>query len=70
MFIAVAVVMLLYQGGSVIEHTYHDGISSCLKQKRSIERYGWKDSSGTRYSCEKRKVELELETKEVIRLLD
>lgn len=66
----VAMVMLLYMGGEPIEYTYHRGISSCLKQKREIERYGWEDSKNTRYACEKRKVEFIVEKEEVVRLLD
>lgn len=70
MIAVVAMVMLLYMGGEPIEYTYHEGISSCLKQKRQIERHGWKDSISTRYSCESRKVELAVDKKEVLRLLD
>ena len=68
--IVLAIVMLLYTTGGILEHTYHDGISSCLKQKREIDRLGWKDSDYTRYSCEKRKVEIVPETKEILRLID
>ena len=68
--IIIAIVMLLYTTGGIIEHTYHDGISSCLKQKRQIDRLGWKDTKYTRYSCEKRKVEIVPETNEILRLLD
>ena len=68
--IILAIVMLLYTTSGVLEHTYHDGISSCLKQKREIDRLGWKDTKYTRYSCEKRKVEIVPETNEVLRLLD
>ena len=68
--IILATVMLLYTSGGILEYTYHDGISSCLKQKREIDRLGWKDSDYTRYSCEKRKVEIVPETKEILRLID
>jgi len=33
-------------------------MSECLKMKRQIERNGWKDRKDTRYSCEKRQVEV------------
>lgn len=70
MNVVVAIVMILYTSGGVLEHVYHDGISSCLKQKRQIERLGWKDSENTRYACERRKVEIVPETKEVLRILE
>lgn len=66
----IAIVMLLYQGGNIIEYTYHDGISSCLKQKREIDRLGFKGSKYTRYSCERRKVEFFEDTKDIVRILD
>lgn len=68
--IIMSIVMILYLSGSPLEYTYHEGISSCLKQKREIERLGWKDRKDTRYSCEKRKIELESGTKNVLRLVD
>jgi len=70
MKITIAMVILLYQGGNIIEYTFHDSISSCLKQKREIERYGWKDRELTRYSCERRKIEMILDTKEVVRIIE
>ena len=33
-------------------------MSDCLRMKRQIERNGWKDKKDTRYSCEKREVEV------------
>lgn len=68
--ITTAIVMLLYSSGGVLEYTYHDGISSCLRQKREIDRLGWKDTANTRYACEKRKIELLPNTTEVLRLVD
>ena len=35
-----------------------NSMSECLKVKRQIERNGWKDRKDTRYSCEKRQVEV------------
>ena len=35
-------------------------MSECLKMKRTIERHGWKDRKDTRYSCEKKKVEVDV----------
>ena len=70
MQVIVAVIMVLYTSSGVLEHVYHDGISSCLKQKRQIERYGWKDSENTRYACEKRKIEIITETNEVVKIIE
>ena len=45
----------------------------CLKMKRQIERNGWKDRKETRYSCEKREVEVGvgIDGKEyIVRLVD
>lgn len=70
MAIIIAVVMILYSGGKPIEYVYHDGIASCLKQKREIQRYGWKDAELNRYSCEKRRIELQLDSEQVLRLVD
>ena len=53
------IVLILYMSGEAVEYTHRDGISECLSVKRKIERLGWKDSKGTRYSCEKRTVEFE-----------
>ena len=64
-----AIVLILYTTSGPLEYTYHEGISSCLKQKREIDRLGWKDTVNTRYSCEKRDIEIVPETKEVLRLL-
>ena len=70
MKVVIAMVMILYQGGGILEHTFHSGISSCLKQKREIERHGWKDTTNTRYSCERRKVEMIMETREVLKVIE
>jgi len=68
--VVLAIVMILYTTGGILEHTYHDGISSCLQQKREIDRHGWKDTEYTRYACEKRKVEIVPDTNEILRLID
>tara|TARA_B100000212_G_scaffold249066_1_gene190408 strand:+ start:929 stop:1150 length:222 start_codon:yes stop_codon:yes gene_type:complete len=52
--------LLLYLGGGIIEHTGPMSMSECLKMKRTIERHGWKDRKDTRYSCEKKKVEVDV----------
>jgi hypothetical protein len=51
------------------------GVPGCLAMKRTLSRNGWKDSDSgeTRYSCEKKKVEVgeNWEGREVvIKLLD
>ena len=68
-------VLLLYINGSVREHMgyWEDpntgswtelGISGCLAMKRTLKRQGWKDlpSGQTRFSCEKRTVELKTDS--------
>jgi hypothetical protein len=56
--IMVCVVLVLYSGSSMMEYVGHHKMSDCLKQKRELKRYGWKDSNNTRYACEKHKVEV------------
>ena len=52
--------LLLYLSGGIIEHTGPMSMSEGLKMKRQIERNGWKDRNDTRYSCEKRQVEIDV----------
>ena len=50
-------VLLLYMsGGELIEYTVRDGLTECLKTKRTMERNMTLDSnntSGVRISCQK-----------------
>ena len=65
-------VLLLYMNDNLKEwmgHYENDsgegvemGMSGCLSMKRTLKRNGWKDTASgkTRFSCEKRSVELKL----------
>ena len=56
-------VLLLYMsGGELIEYTVRDGLTECLKTKRTMERNMTLDSnntSGVRISCQKLEVEVD-----------
>ena len=55
----VGFVLLLYMsGGELIEYTVRDGLTECLKTKRTMERNMTLDSgtSGVRISCQKLEV--------------
>ncbi len=56
-------VLLLYMsGGELIEYTVRDGLTECLKTKRTMERNMTLDSnntSGVRISCKKLEVEVD-----------
>jgi len=54
----VIIALLLFSGGTMIEHTVTDGVKDCLEKKRVIERNMNSDSS--RVSCVK--VEAQIET--------
>lgn len=66
-------ILILYLNGEAIEFMgHHDvrgqwqemGMTGCLSMKRTLQRNGWRDSkvSGTRYSCEQRRVLIETDT--------
>lgn len=63
-------ILILYLKGVPIEYMGHRdvrgqwqemGMGGCLSMKRTLRRNGWRDKegSGTRYSCEHRKVYVE-----------
>ena len=68
--VKVMFVLILYLNGGIIEFKGHHendqgewvemGVPGCLAMKRTLSRNGWKDSNSgeTRYSCEKKKVEV------------
>jgi len=71
MKIIAAFVLLLYVQSEIIEHTGPFTMSECLQMKRQIERNGWQDKEFTRYSCEERNVEIDIENHStIIRLVD
>ena len=81
--IKVMFVLVLYLNGGIIEFMGHQenyegervemGVPGCLAMKRTLSRNGWKDSESgeTRYSCEKKKVEVgdNWEGREVVKKL-
>ena len=81
--IKVMFVLVLYLTGGIIEFMGHHensegewvemGVPGCLAMKRTLSRNGWKDSESgeTRYSCEKKKVEVgdNWEGREVVKKL-
>ena len=80
--IKVMFVLILYLNGGIIEFMGHHekdgewvemGVPGFLAMKRTLSRNGWKDSESgeTRYSCEKKKVEVgdNREGREVVKKL-
>ena len=80
--VKVMFVLILYLNGGIIEFMGHHGkdgewvemgVPGCLAMKRTLSRNGWKDSDSgeTRYSCEKKKVEVgdNWEGREVVKKL-
>jgi hypothetical protein len=49
--IEVVVALIMYLDGSMIEHTYKDKMSACLKSKRIAEREV--NPQSVRFSCKK-----------------
>lgn len=49
--IEVVVALIMYLDGSMIEHTYKDKMSSCLKSKRIAEREV--NPQSVRFACKK-----------------
>ena len=54
--VVVALIMML--NGSIIEHTYKEKMSDCLKSKRLAEREV--NPKNVRFSCQKIKAETEI----------
>ena len=80
--VKVMFVLILYLNGGIIEFMgNHEkdgewvemGVPGCLAMKRTLSRNGWNDSDSgeTRYSCEKKKVEVgdNWEGREVVKKL-
>jgi len=55
MMVKAIISLCLWMGGDLIEHTYKDSISDCLKTKREIVRYGYEDNN---YTCDIVKAEV------------
>ena len=54
----VIIALLLFSGGTMIEHTYKDKMSDCLKSKRIAEREV--NPQSVRFSCKKVNAETEI----------
>jgi len=61
----VIIALLLFSGGTMIEHTVTDGVKDCLEKKRMIERN--MKSETAKVSCVK--VEAQIETIEGIEFI-
>ena len=68
--IETVVALLLILNGSVIEHTYKDNLSSCLKSKRIASREINPDS--VIFSCKivKAKTEIYMGGKKILKILE
>ena len=60
----VIIALLLFSGGTMIEHTVTDGVKDCLEKKRIMER---NMSDTVRISCAK--VEAQIETIEGVEFI-
>ena len=67
--IEVVVALIMYLDGSMIEHTYKDKMSACLKSKRIAEREVRPDR--VQFSCKKIKAETEIYmgAKKIVRII-
>ena len=64
----VALIMML--NGNIVEHTYKDKMSSCLKSKRIAEREV--NPQSVRFSCKKVKAETEIymDMKKILKIIE
>ena len=64
----VALLMLL--NGNIVEHTYKENISACLKSKRIAEREV--NPQSVRFSCKKVKAETEIymDMKKILKIIE
>ena len=56
--IEIVVGLLMYLNGDIVEHTYKEKMSECLKSKRIAEREF--NPQSVRFSCKKIKAETEI----------
>jgi hypothetical protein len=68
--IEIVVALIMYLDGSMIEHTYKEKMSACLKSKRIAEREV--NPQTVRFACKKvkAKTEIYLEQKKILKILD
>ena len=67
--IEIVVALIMYLDGSMIEHTYKNKMSACLKSKRIAEREV--NPQSVRFSCNKIKAETEIYmgAKKIVRII-
>ena len=68
--IEIVVALIMYLDGSMIEHTYKNKMSACLKSKRIAEREV--NPQSVRFACKKVKAETEiyLGSKKILKILE
>ena len=68
--IEIVVALIMYLDGSMIEHTYKEKMSSCLKSKRIAEREV--NPQTVRFACKKvkAKTEIYLGQKKILKILE
>jgi hypothetical protein len=68
--IEIVVALIMYLDGSMIEHTYKEKMSACLKSKRIAEREV--NPQTVRFACKKvkAKTEIYLGQKKILKILD
>jgi hypothetical protein len=67
--IETVVALLLFLNGDIVEHTYKEKMSACLKSKRIAEREV--NPQSVRFSCNKIKAETEIYmgAKKIVRII-
>tara|TARA_R100001163_G_C4943356_1_gene114201 strand:+ start:183 stop:416 length:234 start_codon:yes stop_codon:yes gene_type:complete len=66
----VVVALLMILNGNIVEHTYKDKMSSCLKSKRIAEREV--NPQSVRFACKKIKAQTEIYMgqKKILKIID
>ena len=67
--IEICVALLIYLNGQIVEHTYKEKMSECLKSKRIAEREV--NPQSVRFSCKKLEAETEIYmgAKKIVRII-
>ena len=67
--IEIVVALLMHFNGNIVEHTYKEKMSACLKSKRIAEREV--NPQSVRFSCNKIKAETEIYmgAKKIVRII-
>ena len=68
--IEIVVALLMHFNGDIVEHTYKEKMSQCLKSKRIAEREV--NPQSVRFACKKVKAETEiyLGSKKILKILE